>query len=851
MKALNWKKILPHIIAILIFIVIAAIFSKPALEGKTLYQHDIIQYEGGSKDIANYAEKHGEAPLWTNGMFSGMPTYQIWMPSNNLLPHYVNKVLTLGLPQPMQFFFLACILFYFLSQVAGVNPYVGIFGALAFGYSTYNPVIIAAGHVTKMWCIAYMPAMLASLMLIYKKNYLLGAGLLSLFTATIIGLNHLQIAYYTIFVLGFFTIACLIRWIKNKEYAHLVKSLVFTGVAALIGILVNSVTLLTTYEYSKETIRGGSLSLKDSTASKGTGLTKDYAFNYSYKPMETFTVMFPRIYGGSGGIRETGEDTKVKEAFSEIPQQLAQQLPNEIVQELNGLQSNYWGGLYSTSGPPYIGSIICFLFIAFLFLGKGDTKWWILAVSIFAILLSWGKFFPEFNYFIFDHLPVYNKFRAPVVSIVILELLWPFAAILALQQVINGVNDPDTWKKLKRSGIAIAGVFVIAFMAYLSFSYMTAETEQLKSQISSQKPEISTPLLNVINASAEDKKAIFLQDILKALAIVGIFFFILSLYARKKIKKETWVLAAAIILLLIDLLPVDNMYLNKTAMGESPWSDADEAKSELTMGKADQLILGDHSSYRVLNLAVSPFNDATTSYFHKSIGGYHAAKIGRYQDLIENKISPEIGQLNSDTTFGRGGGLDQSRYTALNMLNTKYIIGSNPPQYSNERPFVIANPNALGPVWFVRVVRFAGTLQDEMKFLNGLDASQVAIVPASEESKITQPVYDSTATIKLDTNDNNTIKYSSSSKTTQFAVFSEVYYSEGWNAYIDGKKMDYVKTNYAIRGMNVPAGNHTIEFKFEPASYKKGSQLTMIGQIAVLLLLATGIFIEVKNRKKE
>ncbi|MEI9912885.1 MAG: hypothetical protein WDO71_26540 [Bacteroidota bacterium] len=304
MKALNWKKILPHIIAIVSFIVIAALFCKPSLEGKTLYQHDIVQYDGASKDIADYAEKHGEAPLWTNGMFSGMPTYQIWMPANNVLPHYVNKVLTLGLPQPMQFFFLACVLFYFLSQVAGVNPYIGIFGALAFGYSTYNPVIITAGHVTKMWCIAYMPAMLASLMLIYKKKYLLGAGLLSLFTATIIGLNHLQVAYYLFFILTFYTIATVIKWIKNKEYSHLVKSLAFTIAAALIGIMVNAITLMTTYEYSKETIRGGSLSVKDTTAAKGTGLTKEYAFQYSYKPMETFTVMFPRIYGGSDGIRE-------------------------------------------------------------------------------------------------------------------------------------------------------------------------------------------------------------------------------------------------------------------------------------------------------------------------------------------------------------------------------------------------------------------------------------------------------------------------------------------------------------------------------------------------------------------
>lgn len=853
MKALNLKKILPHIIAIVIFIVIAAIFCKPSLEGKTLYQHDILQYEGASKDIANYVDKHGEAPLWTTSMFSGMPTYQIWMPGNNYLPHLVNKILTLGLPQPMQFFFLACIMFYFLSQVAGVNPYVGVFGALAFAYSTYNPVIIAAGHVTKMWCIAYMPAMLASLMLIYKKKYILGTALLAIFTATLVGLNHLQIAYYTIFVLGFYTIACLVRWIKNKEYGHIAKSLGLTLLAAVIGVMVNAVTLMTTFEYSKETIRGGSLSLKDSTAQKGTGLTKDYAFNYSYKPLEAMTVMFPRIYGGSAGIRETGQDTKVVQAFSEIPQQLLEQLPRDLLQDLNGLQSNYWGGVYSTSGPPYIGAIVCFLFIAFFFVVKSDMRWWILAVSVFAILLSWGRFFPGFNYFLFEYMPVYNKFRAPVVSLVILQLLWPFAGMLALQQVLNSSNDPEAWKKLKNAGIAIAAVFVVAIMAYLSLTYMNEETTQLRTRLASMNQEVSAPLLNVIKASTQDKKGIFLSDFLRALGLVGAFFLLLFLYVRKTIKKEGAIVIIGIVLLLIDLLPIDATYMNKTAMGEDAWSEPEETKKELVMGKADQLILNDKTNYRVLNLSVSPFNDASTSYFHKSIGGYHAAKIGRYQDLIENKLSAEFGRFNSDlstdTVILMGGGLPQQNYTAINMLNTKYIIFSNPPAYANERPQVLVNPKALGPVWFVHEVRFAPTLQDEMKGLNGLDASQTAIVSEADKSKVIQPVYDSAARIRLDTNDNDIVTYTSSAGTNQFAVFSEVYYSEGWNAYIDGKKVDYVKANYTLRGLSVPAGNHKIEFKFEPASYAKGRQLTMIAQILVLLLLAAAVFMEVRKKK--
>lgn len=841
MKAINWKKLLPHFIAIIIFLVVAAIFCRPSLEGKVLYQHDIVQYEGASKDISDYKDKHGEAPLWTNNMFSGMPTYQIWMPGNNVLPHFVNKVLTLGLPQPMQFFFLACVLFYFLSQVAGANPWVGVFGALAFAYSTYNPVIIAAGHVTKMWCIAYMPAMIASLMLIYRKKYLLGTGLLALFTATQIGLNHLQISYYLFFILAFYTIACIVKWVKNGEYAHMGKSIALALVAGIIGVMVNSITLLTTYEYSKETIRGGSMSIKDSTSGEATGLTKDYAFSYSYKPVEAFSIMFPRVNGGSNGIREFKEDSRISQALSVMPAELAQQL--------GGLQNAYWGGLDFTSGPVYFGALICFLFIVFLFVVKGEIKWWILGTSIFAILLSWGKFFPEFNNFLFDYLPLYNKFRAPSMSLVMLEVLWPLAAVLALQFIIDRRQEPATWQFLRKAGIATAIVFFIAFVLYLTQGYTDEGLKQLRQQVADQQPQIKEPVMNAVNGLIADRKGAFLRDIFKALAITGGFFLVLFLFVKNRMKSMNWVVGIGILLLLIDLLPIGSLYMTRRGNGEDAFTDASEAKQELVMGKADQQILLDKGWYRVLNLSVSPFQDASTSYFHKSIGGYHAAKIGRYQDLIENKLAEEISQLSSDSLLAYG--LTQQRYPALNMLNTKYIIGSNPPVYNNQQPMVIPNPNALGPAWFVKEVRFAGTLPEQMDALHGLDASTTAIVPKDEQSKITQPEYDSAATITLVANENNVVKYQSNSTANQFAVFSEVYYSEGWNAYIDGKPSPYVKTNYTLRGMNIPAGTHSIEFRFEPKSYHQGRTLTMFGQVLVILLLLTAAAMEWwKGRRK-
>jgi len=438
-------------------------------------------------------------------------------------------------------------------------------------------------------------------------------------------------------------------------------------------------------------------------------------------------------------------------------------------------------------------------------------------------------------------------------SLIIPQFLWAFAAILALQHVITHANDADTWKKLKRAGIAAAALMVIILFAYLSFDYMDEGSKRIKGQLDqmpAEQQQVKDYVSGAIKALVEDRKDVFLKDIMKAIAIIGIFFIILSLYVRKKLRKETLILVAAILFVVIDMLPVDNTYLNKLDNDEDAYREPEESKQELTPGKADAVILKDTGWYRVLNLAVSPFQDATTSYFHKSIGGYHAAKIGRYQDLWENILAPESDLLRNDSIAAMGSGLTQTSYTGLNMLNTKYIIGNNPPANANGNPFILVNPNALGPAWFVREVRFANDLKAEMNSLKGMDASKTAVVSANDKGKVTQPVYDSAAKIELVKNDNDVITYKSSSTSNQFAVFSEVYYSEGWNAYVDGKKTDYVKTNYALRGMSVPAGNHTIEFKFEPPSYERGRMFTNIGQVIVLVLLITGIFIEIRNRKK-
>src|SRR5690606_6021287 len=360
----------------------------------------------------------------------------------------------------------------------------------------------------------------------------------------------------------------------------------------------------------------------------------------------------------------------------------------ELAQQLGGLQNSYWVGLDFTSGPVYLGALICFLFIVFLFVTKGEMKWWILGTSIFALLISWGKFFPEFNYLLFDHLPLYNKFRAPSMSIVILEVLWPLAAVLALQYLIDRREHPDTLKFLKKAGIATGAVIFIALILAFTQTYTDESITQLKQQVANQQQQLKDYVMSAINGLISDRKSAFMRDIFKAFAIIGVFFLVLWLYLKRKFNSMKWVVGIGIVLVLIDMLPVGYMYMSQRSNGEDAFSDEMTANEELAMGKADQQILQDKGWYRVLNLSVSPFSDASTSYFHKSIGGYHAAKIGRYQDLIENKLAQEIGQLSSDSLLGFGI-LDQRKYPALNMLNTKYIIGSNPPTYTNQQPMVI------------------------------------------------------------------------------------------------------------------------------------------------------------------
>lgn len=824
MQKLNVQKLLPHVVAIASFIIISLIYCKPALDGKVLQQSDITHFKGMSKDIYDYKEVHGKAPLWTINMFGGMPGYQIATNNNNYLAYYANEAFSLFIPKPFNFFILACLGFYFLGLVLGANPWMAMTGAIAYAYSTYDPVIVSVGHDTKMLSIAYMPAALGGLMLIFKGRYALGAAFTALFSSILIFQNHFQIVYYFGIIVVFMTIAHVIIWAKEKKFKHLTMALSIALVAGLTGILTNAMMLMTTYDYSKATIRGGqtALNLKDSTTAKKNtgGLDTAYAFLYgSYGQAELMTLMIPEVYGGSP--RPLGEDSKLVEVMQE------KGLPSDFANQLYSAFPAYWGEQPGHAGPVYLGALICFLFVFGMFYVKSSHKWWLFAVTIFALLMSMGKNLAGFNTFMFENLPLYNKFRAPAMILVIPQLCFAVLAVLALSQTFKAdVNKEELLKSLKKAGIATAGIFALAFFMYISFDYTGSRDKYIQQQLSQILTQDPSAAGQIVKAAAADRQALFASDLMRSLFFVGAAFLLIFLYARNKLKGEHAVIAL-LILTAIDIIPVGKRYLTN-----DNFLEPEENEAAFNPTAADLAILQDKEpNFRVFNLTQDVFNDAITSYHHQSVGGYHAAKLSLYQDLIENQLTKQ-----------------PMNFQVLNMLNTKYLIVPD----STGQPVPQQNPGALGSAWLVKSIKFVPDARAEMKALDSFDAANEAIVQESFKSAIpASPVFDSTAKVQLIKNDNDVVNYSFESATPQFVVFSEVYYDRGWKAYIDNQEVPIVKTNYVLRGLSVPAGKHVIDFKFEPQSYIMGQKITSISQIVLALIFIIAIFLEFRNRKTE
>lgn len=840
MKKGLFANLLPHIIAFIVFLLVAVLYCQPALEGKVVNQSDVTHWKGAIHQSQKYQETHGQYPLWTNALFSGMPAFQIGTPGNNLLPWYVHNVLTLGLPVPMQHFFLACICFYLLCCVLRINPYIGIFGSLAYAYATYNAVILGVGHETKMWSIAYMPALLGAILLIYEqRKYWVGAALTGLFTSVLIAMNHPQIDYYFFLIAAIMTMFYAIRWIRAKELKHLGKALGLALVAGVIGLLINSVNFFSTLEYQKQTIRGGSGELAETKAGDSkTGLTKDYVFDYSLAVPEPIVMMVPRAFGGSSDKEEVSQDnSKAVEALRALPQQLQQQMP----------LSYYWGGLVSpgtvgTSGPPYVGALICFLAIIGFFILDGRYKWWILAACVLAILMSWGKYFLGFNTLLYNYLPLYNKFRAPSMILVIPQLLLPLMAVLTVSKVAEEKDKHSFVPYFKKGLIGAGAVIVLLFISYLIFDFKSSRDQELLSQVAaSGNQQIIEPVRSFFDGLAEDRRSLMLSDIFRTIGFCLLGAGVLYLAIRKTIGPILIGLILSAVVLL-DLMPVNSVYL-----GQDDYQETSENEAGFVPNQMDNEILADKSYFRVFNL-YNPFNENFTAYHFNAVGGYHPAKLRIYQELIEKQLSQEL-NVAASTLQTNPAGLDSARIPALNMLNTKYIIAKDPN--TGQTQFKQQNKGALGPVWLVRSLRVVKDAKEEMAAFVTLNPRDIAVLQQSFRNKITGAAnWTAQGSIRLDKNDNDVVEYSFNSNEEQFAVFSEVYYDAGWKAFIDGKEAPIVKVNYVLRGLQVPAGAHKIIFKFEPQDYFFGRRMTNIFTIVLLVLIAAAIFFEWRNHRK-
>lgn len=842
MKQFNFKALLPHLIAIVVFLVIAVVYCKPALEGKVLNQHDTQGWKGMAQQSFEVREKTGHFPLWTNSMFSGMPAFQIAMEPNTNVGKVLatfNDVLSLWLPQPVSFFFLACICFYILGLVMGMRPLAAMLGALAYAYASYDPVIISVGHNTKMISMAYAPAVLGGIILLFNRKYITGFAVTAVFASLLIAQSHLQIVYYTLLIAVFLTIAFLVRSFKDGKVMDAVKGSVLALLAGIIGLGSCAVVILPTYDYSKDTMRGGISQLtldkdKDHSTNKTKGgLDKDYALRWSFGKMETFTLMVPGLYGGSNGGNE-----HTSSALTDVG------LPEENALGMTNGYS-YWGNMSSpnetTSGPAYIGAVICFLFIIGLFYVKSWHKWWIIAASIMGILLAWGSSFQAFNYFMLDHLPFYGKFRAPSMAMVIPQLCMPLLASLTLNKLIAEENDwAAAWKKIRYGLMATGGVLLLLAAFYFTADYTSKADSGLKDNIKQnvlqQVPPGQQPPpealaqadetgKNIIKALREDRKKLAGSDLLRSIILIALAAGLVFLFVRRKL--NALVLSIGLIgLTAYDLLGVDTKYLSY-----SSYQEAEEVAGTFTPTAADQQILKDpdHANFRVFNQSPNFSQESLTSYHHNSIGGYSPAKLGLYQDLIEHQLF-------------------KGNMQVFNMLNTKYFIS----EQGNGQAIAQMNPMAYGNCWLVKGIKYVNSPNEEMLALDSTNLKDTAVVSKEFQHLVAQPLqYDSAAYIKVKERTNDDITYDFKAATPQFAVFSEIYYNRGWDAYIDGKKTDYAKVNYVLRGLYIPAGTHSIEFKFYPQSYYTGRTITIWCTILIYLSILAAIAWYFRKQKDE
>ena len=816
---------LPHFIAVFIFGGVAYLYCKPAFEDKVLSQEDVLQWQGMAHNSFQYKEKHGHFPLWSNSMYGGMPGYQIAMDTRSVnIPDLFYGALTFYLTKPASFFFMACICFYFLAGALRINPYIGIIGALAYAYATYNAVIVVVGHDTKMQSIAMMPGVIGALILICERKYWLGMVILALFSALLVSVNHVQIMYYIMIIAVGLLAGYGIPWIRKGEGRRLGQGILMTVGATLVGILSNAVVIFTTYDSSKESTRAGS-ELPDNTGNTShNGLSDSAAFEFSMYKLEPLVMLVPDIFGGSTELQLPSQQSKAVRVMDQMP-------PDLIARIGEDGPRYYWGGVGKFfAGPPYAGAIIILLVLIGLFVLDNRHKWWILSVSLLAILMSWGGYFLAFNQFLLKWLPLYNKFRAPSMILVIPTFLFCMMAILTLDKIWMAENRTDLWRQYKWGLLSMAGVFLLLSGLYFHFNYSSPWETDLLKKTQEQGSSAIGYMQAFAHALRQDRQTLFGDSLIRSFSFMLAGAIIIGLYIRK-IVSPGFLLAIIGLLIFGDVISLDLKYLN----GDN-YVEKDEYQQNFAATDADRQILQDKGYFRVFDVRDSAYNALTygamTAYLHFSIGGYHAAKLKIYEDLITRQLYnfPNCKPV-------------------LNMLNTRYII--KPVHGGGDS--VLRNNGSLGPVWFVKAVHYEPTAQDVMNQLTHFNPKDTAIVFSADSANVRfNPVAaDTTGTITLVKNDNDEITYLSQSPGERFAVFSEVYYNRGWRAWIDDHEAPIIRTNYVLRGLSIPPGRHIIRFFFRPLSYYLGRQIQWMASVIFLLMMVGAIIVAVQEFRHE
>ena len=904
LKQFDFKKLLPHVIAVITFVILSLAFFSPVLEGKKRAMHDITSFKGMAKEVHETRAYYDEEPLWTNSMFLGMPTFQLGLhPGMNILTK-VSIALRLGLPRPADLLFLYMIGFYILLLCLRINPWLSIAGAIAFGLSSYFLIIIGAGHTSKAHAIGYMAPLIGGFILAYRGKIIPAAALIGFFMALEVNANHFQITYYTAMIIAAYVLVELYNYFKEGKLPDFFKRSAVALVAVTLGIAANTTILWTTTEYAADSMRGKPELTIDATGASTEGnategLNIDYATRWSLGVEETLTLFAASAKGGpSGPIIAQAEMLKKQDPTFVRG---VQNNWNAYRQQKAPFYLNAYYGNQPNTSPVYLGALALFLFIMAIAFLQDRIKWAFLFLTLLAIALAWGKNFLGLSEFFFEYFPGYNKFRAVTMTLVIAEVLVPLLGIMFLHQVIV---KPEIITEKKKKFLMVTGGFAVVLLAMALlpdtfFTFLSDREAGYLSQVRTNPASDTTGLASVLLQLKDFRIGEFTGDVLRTLLFGLLGAGLVWFYANKKLNQGILIGAVAI-LFLVDMWPVDRRMVNneRDQTGNYiSWEDADADKYPFAASNADFMIyqaeaqanpivaeeanvdlqrfetekrkdvglipvtqrekeslmfaaLRRNTHYRVLNTTVDIFQEGNTPYFHKSIGGYHAAKMQRYQDLISFYIAPSVNNVTRSAITNNIEGLRQEKI--VNMLNTKYIIANDPRQYQENKPYppiARVNPHALGNAWAVSNVETVKTANDEILKLRDIDPATTAVVSEEFGAMVPTDFGGGNFNIELTDYHPNRLSYNSNSDKAQLVLFSEFYYGKGWNAYIDDKPVDHFRANYVLRALSVPAGQHKIDFRFEPTSYFVGNTISLIAILILFAVLGWVIFQQFKTKE--